>query len=197
MVDVEWRGGNEYNGAVGTSPEIEGSLESLAFPGASGYRIILLCCRVQDSDRQQPLQKLRPSGRSTPACCQHQEAVLDFYTDESLIFEDVPGYKNVVKKGSVYVPVVRSLLRAANKKGEKILDSTFRDVQFVQTGDNVRINATRHSNIKDFNSPFFIACGGGDGDGQLVILEERMEHVLDGPLEHVEITIEVEGDSEE
>jgi ketosteroid isomerase-like protein len=129
--------------------------------------------------------------------CQNQEeAIFDFYTDDTLIFEDVPGYKNMVKRGSVYVPVVRSLLRAANKRGEKILDSTFRDIQFVQAGDNVRINATRHSNIKNFDSPFSLLVGKG-GDGQIVILEERMEHVLDGPLEHVEITIEVEGDLEE
>ncbi len=127
--------------------------------------------------------------------CQHQdEAILDFYTDDSLIFEDVPGYKKMVKKGAVYVPVVRSLLRAANRSGEKILDSTFRDVQFVRAGNNVRINATRHSNIKHFDSPFSLLVG-KDADGQVAILEERMEHVLDGPLEDIEFTVDIEDNS--
>ncbi len=127
-------------------------------------------------------------------CRQQSEEILHVYTDDSLIFEDVPGYKTMVKRGAMYVPVVRALLRAANRRGEKILDSSFRDVQFVEIGENVAINATRHSIVKDYDSPFSLLVG-KDANKRVVVIEERMEHLNDEPVENVEITIEIDDDA--
>ena len=136
------------------------------------------------------IQEAKALWESFTHMCTHQdEAVLDLYTNESLIYENAPGYKEMVKPGSIYIPFTRAILRAANRKGEQILDSTFHNVDFVRIGKHVGINAIRHSNVKDFDSPFSLLVG-KTADGKVVILEERMEHLMDEPLEYVEVTIE-------
>ena len=67
-------------------------------------------------------------------------------------------------------------------------------MQFVQIGENVAINATRHSNVKDYDSPFSLLVG-KDANKRVVVIEERMEHLNDEPLGKREITIEIDDEA--
>ena len=124
-------------------------------------------------------------------CDQQDERVLDLYSDDALIIEDVVGYKQIVKRGSLYREVNRGLLRAAKRRNEKIIDSTFKDVSFTEEGENVAINATRCSNLQHSESPFFLLLGKAES-GRVVILEEKIELCLDRPLKRVDIQVETD-----
>jgi hypothetical protein len=125
--------------------------------------------------------------------CQNQEdALFCFYTDDSVIYESVPGYRDMIKYGREYIPVAQQLIKTANQRGIKILDSTFHDVKFSEVDGNICISAVRHSNVKNFDSHFSLLIGKTDDD-RIVVLEERMEHSIgENQLKYVEVTVDRE-----
>ena len=102
-------------------------------------------------------------------------AVADLYCDSALI-RNVRIYPTGQQRAmeipaTTYKELIRSAMPMAKARGDT---STYSDVVYSQEGTNVRITATRHSEIKNYSSPFSLlvgACAGGD----LAILEESSQ----------------------
>jgi hypothetical protein len=99
-------------------------------------------------------------------------SICDLYSDQAVI-KLTKTYPDGKKKkatltGSAWKLVIRTAMPLA-----KQLDDTneYYDVEYVVEGDNVRINATRHSNRKNYDAPTSILVG-KNNDGKWLIIEE-------------------------
>ena len=102
-------------------------------------------------------------------------AVADFYTDDALI-QDTRIYPTGQKRmltlpAAKYKTLLRQSAPLAKVRGDT---SEYSDITYVIEKEKVRINAMRHSNLKNYDSPISILID-RDHDEQWKIVEEISE----------------------
>ena len=101
--------------------------------------------------------------------------VADLYSNAAII-KDIRHYpfgesRKMTMSGKEYKAMIRKIMPLAKLRGDI---STFSDVTYSSEGDNVRVKATRYSQLKNYSSPYSLLIG-MDDKGDLTILEELTE----------------------
>lgn len=103
---------------------------------------------------------------------QFDPAIAGLYADDALI-QSVRRYPNGRERtmkfeALMYKRLIRTLMPFAKARNDV---STLTDVTYSKEGDRIRINATRHSELKNYDSPYSLLVG-RSSSGQLLIYEE-------------------------
>ena len=107
----------------------------------------------------------------------YDPTVADLYCDSALIrnvrtFPD--GQKRTLElPATKYKELIRIAMPLAKAKSDY---STYSGVAYASEGNNVRITATRYSNMKKYSSPMSLLVGACNG-GAWAILEELSESI--------------------
>lgn len=99
-------------------------------------------------------------------------AVADLYCDQALIRNErtyPDGTQRTLElPAAAYKDMMRSVMPMAKTRGDT---STYSDVKYAFEGSNVRIKATRYSELKKYASPLSMLVG-RCADGRFGVLEE-------------------------
>ena len=102
-------------------------------------------------------------------------ALADLYSDAARISNRRTYPSGEVRELSLpaaqYKDLIRAAMPLAQSRGDR---SRFTDVRYETSGDEVRITATRHSELKQYASPLILVVG-ADASGEWLILEEHSE----------------------
>ena len=102
-------------------------------------------------------------------------AVADLYADDAKIENKRTQPDGTVKLLTLPAPAYKKLIRQvmpiAKERGDT---STYSEVKYVEEGKNVRITATRFSDLKKYSSPLSLLVGPA-ADGKWLIKEELSE----------------------
>ncbi len=102
-------------------------------------------------------------------------AVADLYADDAKI-QNTRTYPNGTKR-TLTIPSLqyKDLIRKSMPLAKARADTNeYKDVKLIEEGKNIRITATRFSNLKNYDSPISILVG-STKEGQWKILEEISE----------------------
>ena len=99
-------------------------------------------------------------------------AAADLYSDDAVI-RNTRTYptgqrRTMTTPAPEYKSLIRKIMPLAKVRGDT---SSYKDVTYTKEGDSVRIKATRHSNLKNYDSPISILIS-QDEDGHWLIVEE-------------------------
>jgi hypothetical protein len=98
-------------------------------------------------------------------------AVADLYCDTALIVNKRTMADGSLRELTIAAPNYKALIRQAMPLAQSRGDrNEYRDVVFVEVDGGVRITATRHSLLKDTDSPLSLLVG--DCSGRPAIVEE-------------------------
>ena len=102
-------------------------------------------------------------------------SVADLYSDNAQIRNtriNPNGTKGTVSMPAHrYKELIRNAMPLAKARGDT---NEYKDIKYMQEGNNVRITATRHSNLKNYDSPLSLLVG-KTAEGSWEILEEISE----------------------
>lgn len=70
-----------------------------------------------------------------------------------------------------FISLIKAAMPLAESRGDR---STFSEVAYAVEGENVRVTATRYSELKQYSSPFVLIIG-PDASGEWKVLEEHSE----------------------
>lgn len=102
-------------------------------------------------------------------------SVADLYSDEAKIQNKRTYPDGSTRVSTIPAPKYKQLIRQAMPLAKERGDtSTYSQVKYVEEGANVRITATRFSNLKKYSSPLSLLVGPST-DGQWGIHEELSE----------------------
>jgi hypothetical protein len=122
------------------------------------------------NDHAKPLFK-----RYIDLAAAYDPALADTYADDARI-ENKRVYpdgrtRTLVFSAPQYKQLLRQIMPIAKARGDF---STYSDTKYVEEGTNVRITATRFSELKKYSSPVSILVGASK-DGTWLIIEELSE----------------------
>lgn len=102
-------------------------------------------------------------------------AAADLYADDAKI-QNTRTYPDGRQRTlTMPAPQYKELIRKAMTLAETRNDTNeYKDIKLMEEGKNVRITMTRHSNLKNYDSPLSMLVG-ETNDGQWKILEEISE----------------------
>jgi len=101
--------------------------------------------------------------------------ITDLYSDNAII-KIVRIYPNDTQKTMVipapkYKKLIRMAIPVAKQRGDT---SSFKNIKYSMENDNYRIIATRHSNLKNYDSTYSLLLKKDENDN-ILIIEELIE----------------------
>lgn len=149
-----------------------------AMPSCRVFLILLfgLLAGASDTRAESPVEKARDLfTRWSEKAGAFDASVADLYAADAKI-ENKRIYPEGTSRvttvtGSNYQRMLRMAMPLAKVRGDT---STYSDVKYAEEGKNVRMTATRFSNLKKYSSPITLVVGPGPADAW-VILEESSE----------------------
>lgn len=124
---------------------------------------------AENSPAARLIQRMEQLGRA------FDPALADLYHDDAVIrhtriYPDGRS-RSMTIPAPKYKAMLRNLMGVAKARGDV---STYSEIKFTAEGDRIRVDATRYSELKDYQSPISWLVGPGEG-GEWVIFEEISE----------------------